>query len=103
MNVISEATRQLHPPALIAGITAVLVSGFWLWLAPPKIAPLLNAQALAEHLQPALIEALRPFWASLRSAPLNIEFPGNGELSADKLLDKLIGFWKEQDQLGTLK
>ena len=35
--------------------------------------------------------------------PLNIEFPGNGELSADELLDKLVGFWKEQDQLGTLK
>ena len=35
--------------------------------------------------------------------PLNVEFPGNRELSVDMLLDKLVEFWKEQDQLGTLK
>ena len=35
--------------------------------------------------------------------PLNVEFPGNRKLSVDKLLDKLVEFWKEQDRLGTLK
>ena len=46
--------------ALIGGISAVLVSGFWLWLAPPTIANLLDPKAMAEHLQPALIEAVQP-------------------------------------------
>lgn len=41
--------------------TAVLVSGFWLWLAPPKVQvqSRLDAQAVAAHLKPAVIEALK--------------------------------------------
>jgi polyhydroxyalkanoate synthesis regulator phasin len=50
---------------LLAGMTGVataaLVSGFWLWLAPPPpIQNTLNAQAVAEYLKPAVIEALKP-------------------------------------------
>ena len=41
-------------------ITAGLVSVFWLWLAPPQIENRLDPKAVAEFLQPALIEALRP-------------------------------------------
>ena len=46
--------------ALIGGSTAVLVSVFWLWLAPPTIANQLDPKATAEYLQPALIEAVQP-------------------------------------------
>ena len=43
-------------------LTAVLVSGFWLWrLAPPKVPPpQLDAKEVAAHLKPAVIEALKP-------------------------------------------
>jgi hypothetical protein len=41
-------------------VTAALVSGFWLWLAPPKVQNMLDAQAVAEYLKPAVIEALKP-------------------------------------------
>ena len=40
--------------------SAVLVSGFWLWLSPPQIDNRLNAEGVAEFLQPALIEAVQP-------------------------------------------
>jgi methyl-accepting chemotaxis protein len=41
--------------------TAVLVSGFWLWRAPPTVPPLqLDAKAVAAYLKPAVIEALKP-------------------------------------------
>lgn len=47
--------------AVVTGaITAALVSGFWLWLAPPTVQNQLDAQAVAEYLTPAVIEALRP-------------------------------------------
>lgn len=47
--------------AVVTGlITAALVSGFWLWLAPPKVQNMLDAQAVAEYLKPAVIEALKP-------------------------------------------
>ena len=36
------------------------MSGFWLWLFPPKIETLLSAQGVAEYLKPALIEAVQP-------------------------------------------
>ena len=42
-------------------LTAVLVSGFWLWRAPPTVPPLqLDAKAVAAYLKPAVIEALKP-------------------------------------------
>ena len=47
--------------ALLTGlVTAALVSGFWLWLAPPTVQNQLDARAVADHLRPAVIEALRP-------------------------------------------
>jgi hypothetical protein len=47
--------------AVVTGaVTAALVSGFWLWLAPPKVQNMLDAQAVAEYLKPAVIEALKP-------------------------------------------
>jgi hypothetical protein len=41
-------------------LTAVLVSVFWLWLAPPMVENQLDAKAVAQHLKPAVIEALKP-------------------------------------------
>ncbi len=41
-------------------ITAALVSVFWLWLAPPTVQNQLDPKAVADHLRPAVIEALRP-------------------------------------------
>ena len=47
--------------ALLTGlVTAVLVSVFWLWLAPPTVQNQLDAKAVADHLKPAVIEALKP-------------------------------------------
>ena len=47
--------------AVVTGlVTAALVSGFWLWLAPPKVQNQLDAKAVADHLKPAVIEALKP-------------------------------------------
>jgi hypothetical protein len=46
--------------ALTGALTGALVSAFWLWLAPPTIQNLLDAHAVAEHLKPAVIEALKP-------------------------------------------
>jgi flagellar basal body L-ring protein FlgH len=46
--------------ALMTGLfTAALVSAFWLWLRPPTIQNSLDAQAVAEYLKPAVIEALK--------------------------------------------
>lgn len=39
--------------------TALLVSGFWLWLAPPTVVNYLDPKAVAEELRPA-IAALKP-------------------------------------------
>ncbi|WP_246295166.1 IncQ-type mobilization protein MobB [Piscinibacter koreensis] len=41
-------------------LTAVLVSGFWLWLRPPTVQTFLDPKAVAEYLKPAVIGALRP-------------------------------------------
>ena len=41
-------------------VTAMLVSVFWLWLAPPSVQNQLDAKAVAEHLNSAVIEALKP-------------------------------------------
>ena len=47
--------------ALLTGlVTAVLVSVFWFWLAPPTVQNQLDAKAVADHLKPAVIEALKP-------------------------------------------
>ena len=35
--------------------------------------------------------------------PLNVKSCSDREVSVDELLDKLVEFWKEQDQLGNLK
>ncbi|MDM5182286.1 IncQ-type mobilization protein MobB, partial [Massilia sp. DJPM01] len=46
--------------ALMTGLfTAALVSAFWLWLKPPVIQNSLDAEAVAEYLKPAVIEALK--------------------------------------------
>jgi chemotaxis protein histidine kinase CheA len=63
---LSQAAQRMEwRHYLLAGMTglatAALVSGFWLLLAPPRpIQNTLNAQAVADHLKPAVIEALRP-------------------------------------------
>ena len=44
----------------VALATAVLVSVFWLWLAPPSVQNQLDPMAVADHLRPAVIEALKP-------------------------------------------
>ena len=41
-------------------ITAVLVSAFWLWAYPPTLHNTLDPKAVADYLNPAVIEALRP-------------------------------------------
>lgn len=47
--------------ALMTGLsTAALVSVFWLWLAPPSVQNTLDPKGVAEHLKPAVIEALKP-------------------------------------------
>lgn len=52
--------RHYALAALTGALTAALVTVFWLWLAPPKVENLLDARAVAEHLKPAVIEALKP-------------------------------------------
>ena len=42
-----------------ACMTALLVSAFWLWLAPPTVSNYLDAKAVADELRPA-IAALKP-------------------------------------------
>ena len=45
--------------AIMTGMfTAVVVSAFWLYLAPPEVKNILDPAQVAEHLRPALIEAL---------------------------------------------
>jgi len=41
-------------------LTAVLVSVFWLYLAPPTVQNQLDPKAVAQYLKPAVIEALKP-------------------------------------------
>ena len=52
--------RHYALAALTGVLTAALVTVFWLWLAPPRIQNMLDAQAVAEYLKPAVIEALKP-------------------------------------------
>ena len=40
-------------------LSALLVSGFWLWLSPPTVQNPLDPKAVAESLKPAVIEALK--------------------------------------------
>jgi hypothetical protein len=44
---------------LVGLVTAAAVTASWLWLAPPTIQNQLDPQAVAQHLKPAVIEALR--------------------------------------------
>ncbi len=45
---------------IITGIiSAVIVSGFWLWLAPPTIQNSLDAESVAKFLKPAVTAALK--------------------------------------------
>lgn len=46
--------------AVTGAFTAALVTVFWLWLKPPAITNELDPRAVAEHLKPAVIEALKP-------------------------------------------
>ena len=47
--------------ALTTGlVSAVLISGFWLWFRPPIVQTQLDPQAVAEYLKPAVISALKP-------------------------------------------
>lgn len=62
---LNQAGRRMewrhYGLAVVTGlVTAALVSGFWLWLAPPTVQNQLDARAVAEHLKPAVIEALKP-------------------------------------------
>jgi len=62
---LTQASQRLEwRHYLLAGmiglITAGLVNVFWLWLAPPQIENRLDPKAVAEFLQPALIEAVQP-------------------------------------------
>ena len=62
---LSQASRRIerkhYALTILTGLgTAVLVSGFWLWLFPPTIETLLDAPGVAKFLQPALIEAVQP-------------------------------------------
>lgn len=64
-EAMNQAGRRMewrhYGLAMVTGlVTAALVSGFWLWLAPPKVQNLLDAQAVAQYLKPAVIEALKP-------------------------------------------
>ncbi|MBW4049673.1 MAG: mobilization protein [Proteobacteria bacterium] len=63
MKQSTQGLRWRHYALAMATglLTAVLVSGFWLWVAPPKIQNTLNldARALAQDLAPA-IAALKP-------------------------------------------
>lgn len=50
---------------VLAGVTGLLTAGlvsvFWLWVAPPKSPEItLDPKAVAAHLKPAVIEALKP-------------------------------------------
>ena len=51
--------RHYALTAAVGAASAALVSGCWLWRAPPPIQNSLDAQAVAEHLAPAVIEALK--------------------------------------------
>nr|WP_288092109.1 mobilization protein [Thiomonas sp.] len=58
MKQSTQGLRWRHYALALAAslLTAVLVSGFWLWVAPPKIQNTLNLdpQALAQDLAPAI-------------------------------------------------
>lgn len=59
---VGHWTEWIHYLLTVATgvITALLVSAFWLWLAPPTVESRLDAKAVADHLKPAVIEALKP-------------------------------------------
>ena len=64
-TALTKAAKRMewrhYALAVVTGlVTAALVSGFWLWLAPPKVQNQLDAKAVADHLKPAVIEALKP-------------------------------------------
>jgi ElaB/YqjD/DUF883 family membrane-anchored ribosome-binding protein len=52
--------RFLAMLTAVGALTGVLVSVFWLYLAPPSIQNTLNPEAVAERLKPAILEALKP-------------------------------------------
>ena len=62
---LNQAGRRMewrhYALALLIGlVTAALVSVFWLWVAPPTVQNNLNSKEVADHLRPAVIEALKP-------------------------------------------
>lgn len=63
-SLSQAANRMEWRHYLLAGMvgmaTAALVTLCWLWLAPPTVQNTLDPRAVAEHLKPAVIEALKP-------------------------------------------
>lgn len=64
-NALNQAGQRMEwRHYLLAGmvgmVTAAAVTACWLWLAPPTVQNQLDARAVAEHLKPAVIEALKP-------------------------------------------
>ena len=62
---LDRAGRRLewthYALAVTTGLaSAVLVSAFWLWVAPPRVQMQLDAKEVAAILKPAVIEALKP-------------------------------------------
>ena len=62
---VQQAQRgQLWTLATVASVSAILAAalsiGLWLWLAPaPEVPNQLDAKAVAEHLKPAIVDALK--------------------------------------------
>ena len=61
---LKQATNQLslmhYILAIGAGLlSALLVSGFWLWFKPPTVQTTLDPKAVAEYLKPAVIEVMK--------------------------------------------
>lgn len=64
-TALTKAAKRMewmhYALAVVTGLfTAMLVSAFWLWLHPPIIKNEIDAEAVAKHLKPAVIEALKP-------------------------------------------
>ena len=55
-----DLTWRLLLAAILSGVlAAAATNAFWLWLKPPEVRNLLDAQVVAEYLKPAIEDALR--------------------------------------------
>ena len=71
IRATKQATKELNQAAnrldwshfalaIATGLlSALLVSGFWVWFSPPSVQTTLDPKAVAEYLRPAVIEALK--------------------------------------------